>query len=79
MTTAFAAVKRHYAVIMAIGGAILIAMGVLIWTGELFWLNAEVQLFDDLGLNIGTSERLAGWPGPRLAAASRWPSNGEHA
>jgi cytochrome c-type biogenesis protein len=53
MTTAFAAIKRHYAVIMAIGGAILIAMGVLIWTGELFRLNAEVQAwFDDLGLNI---------------------------
>ena len=28
MTTAFAVVKRHYAVIMAIGGVILIAMGV---------------------------------------------------
>ncbi len=34
MTTAFAVVKRHYAAIMAIGGVILIAMGVLIWTGE---------------------------------------------
>src|SRR5262249_23054666 len=36
MTTAFAVVKRHYPVIMATGGVILIAMGVLIWTGELF-------------------------------------------
>ena len=28
-------------------------MGVLIWTGELFRLNAEVQsFFDGLGLNI---------------------------
>ena len=32
MTTAFAAVKRHYAAIVAAGGLILIAMGVLIWT-----------------------------------------------
>src|SRR3954462_942684 len=32
MTTTFAAVKRHYAAIMAVGGAILIAMGVLILT-----------------------------------------------
>ena len=32
MTTAFAVVKRHYAAIMAVGGAILIAMGVLLWT-----------------------------------------------
>ena len=53
MTTAFDAVKRHYAVIVAIGGIVLIAMGVLIWTGELFRLNAEAQrLLDDLGLNF---------------------------
>lgn len=53
MTTAFAVVKRHYGAIMAVGGAILVAMGVLIWTGELFRLNAEVQsFFDGLGLNI---------------------------
>jgi cytochrome c-type biogenesis protein len=43
MTTAFASVKRHYAVIIAFGGAILIAMGILIWTGEFFRLNIEAQ------------------------------------
>jgi cytochrome c-type biogenesis protein len=43
MTTAFAVVKRHYQVIVAFGGVILIAMGILIWTGELTRLNAEVQ------------------------------------
>ncbi len=43
MTTAFAVVKRHYQAIVATGGLILIAMGVLIWTGELFQLNLEVQ------------------------------------
>ncbi len=53
MTTAFAAVKRHYAVIMAAAGAILVAMGILIWTGELFRLNAEAQrLMDDLNINF---------------------------
>ena len=52
MTTAFAVVKRHYAAIMAVGGAILIAMGVLILTGEFFQLNIQAQrLTSDLGLN----------------------------
>lgn len=53
MTTAFAAVKRHYALIIAIGGVILIAMGVLIWTGEFFRLNIEAQKWlTDLGLDF---------------------------
>ena len=53
MTTAFAVVKRHYAAIMAVGGAILIAMGVLLWTGELTRLNSEAQQFlDSVGLNF---------------------------
>ena len=43
MTTAFTVLKRHYRAIVAVGGVILIAMGVLIWTGELTRLNAEVQ------------------------------------
>jgi cytochrome c-type biogenesis protein len=42
MTTAFAVVKRHYQAIGAVGGVILIAMGVLIWTGELNQLNNDV-------------------------------------
>jgi cytochrome c-type biogenesis protein len=53
MTAAFAVVKRHYAVIMAAGGAILIGMGVLIWTDELFRLNIEAQsLMNDLDINF---------------------------
>lgn len=53
MTTAFAAVKRYYPVIIASGGAILIVMGVLVWTGELFRLNIEAQrLMDDLSINF---------------------------
>jgi cytochrome c-type biogenesis protein len=43
MTTALAVVKRHYQAIVAVGGLILIAMGILIWTGELFQLNIEAQ------------------------------------
>jgi cytochrome c-type biogenesis protein len=43
MTSAFAVVKRHYQAIVAVGGVILIGMGVLILTGELFRLNLEVQ------------------------------------
>jgi cytochrome c-type biogenesis protein len=43
MTTAFAVVKRHYQAIVATGGLILIAMGILIWTGQLFQLNIEAQ------------------------------------
>ena len=53
MTTAFAIVKRHYAAIIATGGVVLIVMGVLVYTGELFQLNIEAQnLLDSLGLNF---------------------------
>jgi cytochrome c-type biogenesis protein len=53
MTTAFAAVKRHYQAIVASGGLILIAMGVLIWTGELTQLNIEAQrLLSEIGFDF---------------------------
>jgi len=53
MTSAFAAVKRHYGLVIAFGGVILIAMGVLIVTGEFFKLNIEAQkLTSELGLNL---------------------------
>ena len=52
MTTSFEAVKRHYRAIMAVAGGILIAMGVLILTGDFFQLNVEAQkLTSDLGLD----------------------------
>ncbi len=55
MSSVFDVVKRHYGVIVAIGGAILIAMGVLIWTGELTVLNAQASSFlDGLGLDFLT-------------------------
>ncbi len=53
MTSTFAVVKRHYAALIAFGGVILIAMGVLIWTGELFRLNIEVQRWmTNLGIDF---------------------------
>ena len=53
MTSAFAVVKRHYGAVIAAGGVVLIAMGVLIWTGEFFRLNAEAQdLMNNLGLDV---------------------------
>ncbi len=53
MTSAFAVVKRHYRELMAFGGAVLIVMGVLVYTGELFRLNIEAQQWlDGIGLNF---------------------------
>jgi cytochrome c-type biogenesis protein len=43
MTSVFAAVKRHYSVVVFVGGAVLVAMGVLIWTNQLTVLNSEAQ------------------------------------
>lgn len=39
--------KRHYAAIQVTSGLVLVAMGVLVLTGELFRLNIEVQQFLD--------------------------------
>ena len=56
MTTAFAVVKRHYQLIVATGGLILIAMGILILTGQLTQLNVEAQkLMSELGLDFWNS------------------------
>ncbi len=53
MTTAFVVVKRHYQLIVATGGLILIAMGVLIWTDQLTQLNSEAQNWlSGLGLDF---------------------------
>ena len=53
MTKLFAVVKRHYALIVAAGGAILIVMGLLILTGQLTQLNIEAQkLLDSVGLDF---------------------------
>jgi cytochrome c-type biogenesis protein len=52
MATAFAAVRRHYGLVIGVGGAILVAMGILILTGEFTQLNTQAQrLTSDLGIN----------------------------
>ncbi len=52
-TSAFAVVKRHYRLIVAGGGAILIAMGVLILSGGFTDLNRwALDVTNDLGLNL---------------------------
>ncbi|HET7485974.1 MAG TPA: cytochrome c biogenesis CcdA family protein [Solirubrobacterales bacterium] len=52
-TAAFTVLKRHYQAIVATGGVILIAMGVLIWTNQLTMLNNEAQSWlEGLGLNF---------------------------
>lgn len=52
-TRAFAWFKRHYAAVQIGAGLLLIAMGVLVFTGELFRLNIEVQqALDEFGLNF---------------------------
>ena len=53
MTLVFGWVKRHYGLIVATGGAVLIAMGVLMWTGQLTILNNDAQsLLHSLGINF---------------------------
>ncbi len=52
-TTAFDAVKRHYGLVIGIGGAVLIAMGILMLTGGFTTLNIEAQkITRDLGLDF---------------------------
>jgi cytochrome c-type biogenesis protein len=45
--------RRHHATIQIASGALLITMGVLVLTGQLFWLNIEAQkLLARFGLNF---------------------------
>ena len=45
--------RNHYRVITLVSGAVLIAMGVLLYTNELTRLNSEaLSLMDDLGINF---------------------------
>jgi len=53
MTNALAVVKRHFPLIIAGGGAIMIGLGVLILTGEFTVLNAKANLLlQGTGLNV---------------------------
>jgi cytochrome c-type biogenesis protein len=42
-TSAFAVVKRHYPIVIGVGGAVLISMGILIWTGEFTQMNITIS------------------------------------
>jgi cytochrome c-type biogenesis protein len=53
MTTALAVVKRHFPVMIAVGGAVMILLGVLIITGEFTVLNSEAnKLLQGTGLDV---------------------------
>jgi len=55
MTTALAVVKRHFPVIIAVGGAVMIVLGLLILTGEFTILNAKANaLLEGTGLDVSS-------------------------
>lgn len=43
VTSALTVVKRYYAIVIGLGGAVLIALGALVWTGEFTTLNITVE------------------------------------
>ena len=52
-TAAFRWLRNRYLIVTAVSGGVLIAMGVLLFTGELTRLNVEAQqALDGLGLNV---------------------------
>ncbi len=53
MTDALSVVKRHFPVIIGVGGAVMIVLGVLIFTGEFTTLNTEANgLLQGTGLDV---------------------------
>ena len=55
MTNALGVVKRHFPVIIGVGGAIMIVLGVLIVTGEFTILNAKANtLLQGTGLDVSS-------------------------
>lgn len=55
MTTVFEVIKRHYPLIMGVGGVILIAFGLAILTGWFDTFNRWAQsLLTDLGVNVSS-------------------------
>jgi cytochrome c-type biogenesis protein len=56
MTSVFAVVRRHFRIVIGAGGLVLIGMGALIWSGELFQLNIQAQnALNSLGINFFNS------------------------
>jgi cytochrome c-type biogenesis protein len=55
MSGALAIVKRHFPVIVGIGGAVMIALGLLILTGEYTILNSQANVWlHDTGLDVSS-------------------------
>src|SRR5271168_4022771 len=55
MTAALGVVKRHFPVVIAVGGVVMIVLGVLILTGEFTILNAKANtLLQGTGLNVSS-------------------------
>src|ERR1700689_232956 len=55
MTNALSVVKRHFPVIIAVGGAVMITLGVLILTGEFTILNNQANaLLQGTGLDVSS-------------------------
>ncbi len=55
MTNALAVVKRHFPVIIGVGGVVMILLGVLIVTGEFTILNAQANTWlQGTGLNVSS-------------------------
>ncbi|HSZ13840.1 MAG TPA: cytochrome c biogenesis protein CcdA [Solirubrobacteraceae bacterium] len=53
MTSALTIVKRHFPVIIGVGGAVMICLGLLILTGEFTTLNTQANdLLQGTGLNV---------------------------
>ena len=53
-TGALAVVKRHFSVIVGVGGVVMIALGLLIVTGEFTVLNAQANSWlQGTGLDVG--------------------------
>jgi cytochrome c-type biogenesis protein len=55
MTAALTIVKRHFPVIIAVGGTVMIVLGLLILTGEFTVLNAKAnELLQGTGLDVSS-------------------------
>ncbi len=55
-TQRFSWLRRRFALVQVASGLVLVAMGALVLSGELFRLNIEVQrALDGLGLNVWQS------------------------
>jgi cytochrome c-type biogenesis protein len=55
MTSALTIVKRHFPLIIGVGGAVMITLGLLILTGEFTILNAKANtLLQGTGLNVSS-------------------------